>query len=210
MGWGKGKGKGWLGALGFAAAALHLQARDRWIGWDYEGRQAHLDRVVGSSRFLIRPSVQCRNLASRVLGLAMARLPEDFAPTVGGDVPPLPADRPPPIAPPPRPQERPAWLHDGACRAVSTVRTGLAGGSVSRVSNLMVACGVHHRAIHQGALHVERSADGALTTRWPAFELPTVKTWGLALEVMSAHPLHTSEVYRLIDHTRWRRASRRR
>jgi hypothetical protein len=34
--------------------------------------------VVGLSRFLIRPSVQCRNLASRVLRLAMARLPEDF------------------------------------------------------------------------------------------------------------------------------------
>jgi len=70
--------QGWLGALGFAAAALHLQARDQWIGWDLETRRAHLDRVVGLSRFLIRPSVQCRNLASRVLGLAMARLPRDF------------------------------------------------------------------------------------------------------------------------------------
>ena len=69
---------GWLGALGFAAAALQLQARDRWIGWNRETRQAHLDRVVGLSRLLIRPSVACRNLASRVLGLAMARLPEDF------------------------------------------------------------------------------------------------------------------------------------
>lgn len=70
--------QGWLGALGFAAAALHLQARDRWIGWDLETRLAHLDRVVGLSRLLIRPSVQCRNLASRVLALAMARLPEDY------------------------------------------------------------------------------------------------------------------------------------
>ena len=69
---------GWLGALGFASAALHLGARDRWIGWDLETRRAHLDRVVGLSRFLIRPSVPCRNLASRVLGLAMARLAEDF------------------------------------------------------------------------------------------------------------------------------------
>jgi hypothetical protein len=69
---------GWLGALGFAAAALHLRARDRWIGWDLETRRAHLDRVVGLSRFLIRSSVRCRNLASRVLRLAMARLPQDF------------------------------------------------------------------------------------------------------------------------------------
>ena len=69
---------GWLGALGFAAAALHLQARDRWIGWDLETRRAHLERVVGLNRFLIRPSVQCRNLASRVLSLAMGRLPGDF------------------------------------------------------------------------------------------------------------------------------------
>jgi hypothetical protein len=69
---------GWLGALGFAAAALHLEARDRWIGWDLETRRAHLDRVVGLSRLLIRPSVPCRNLASRVLGLALARLAEDF------------------------------------------------------------------------------------------------------------------------------------
>jgi hypothetical protein len=74
---------GWLGALGFAAAALHLQARDRWIGWDLETRRAHLDRVVGLSRFLVRPSVQCRNLASRVLGLAMARLPQDFGSRYG-------------------------------------------------------------------------------------------------------------------------------
>jgi hypothetical protein len=69
---------GWLGALGFASAALNLQARDRWIGWDLETRLGHLDRVIGLSRFLIRPSVQCRNLASRVLGLAMARLAKDF------------------------------------------------------------------------------------------------------------------------------------
>lgn len=69
---------GWLGGLGFAAAALHLEARDGWIGWDLETRRAHLDRVVGMSRFLIRPSVRCQNLASRVLGLAMGRIQADF------------------------------------------------------------------------------------------------------------------------------------
>ena len=69
---------GWLGGLGFAGAALRLADRDRWIGWDEEQRQAHQNRVVGMSRFLIRCDVQCRNLASKVLGMSMVALPNDF------------------------------------------------------------------------------------------------------------------------------------
>ena len=69
---------GWLGGLGFAAAALQLADRDKWIGWDAETRRAHLHYVVGMSRFLIRPSVRCHNLASKVLSMSMAVLPEDF------------------------------------------------------------------------------------------------------------------------------------
>ncbi len=69
---------GWLGAVGFAAAALQLQDRDRWIGWDVELRRAHLDRVIGLSRFLIRPDVHCQNLASHLLGLTIRQLPGDF------------------------------------------------------------------------------------------------------------------------------------
>lgn len=69
---------GWLGGMGFAAAALHLQARDRWIGWNAETRLAHLDKIVAMSRFLIRPSVECRNLASTVLSLVTTRVAEDF------------------------------------------------------------------------------------------------------------------------------------
>ena len=71
---------GWLGGLGFAAAALQLGDRDRWIGWDREQRRAHLHYVVQMSRFLIRPKPkQCRNLASKVLGMAVEALPDDFA-----------------------------------------------------------------------------------------------------------------------------------
>ena len=73
-----GSAHGWLGAAGFAASALQLAARDRWIGWDPAQRRAHLHRVVGLSRFLIRPGVQCRNLASHVLGRLLRRLPADF------------------------------------------------------------------------------------------------------------------------------------
>jgi len=69
---------GWLGGFGFAAPALQLADRDRWMGWDREQRRAHLHRVVCLSRFLIRPSVECRNLASRLLSMSLGRLAEDF------------------------------------------------------------------------------------------------------------------------------------
>lgn len=69
---------GWLGALGFAAPALQLADRDRWIGWDAEQRRAHLHGVVCLSRFLIRPSVKCRNLASRLLSMSLQQLAQDF------------------------------------------------------------------------------------------------------------------------------------
>ncbi|MFW6114631.1 MAG: IS4 family transposase [bacterium] len=69
---------GWLGGLGFAAAARRLADRDHWIGWDDEQRREYLDRVVALSRFLIRPDVECRNLGSKVLSMSMATMPEDF------------------------------------------------------------------------------------------------------------------------------------
>ena len=69
---------GWLGAIGFAAPALQLADRDYWIGWTLEQRRNSLHTVANMSRFLIRPSVRCANLASRVLAMAAQRLPEDF------------------------------------------------------------------------------------------------------------------------------------
>jgi hypothetical protein len=69
---------GWLGGFGFAAPALQLTDRDRWIGWDTEERRKYLHTVVGMSRFLIRPSVKCRNLASKVLSMSMSVLADDF------------------------------------------------------------------------------------------------------------------------------------
>ena len=69
---------GWLGAIGFSASALQLEARDRWIGWTRGQRLRHEGRVVNLSRFLIRPSVRCRNLASHVLGVCVRRVGRDF------------------------------------------------------------------------------------------------------------------------------------
>ena len=62
----------------FSAAALRLACRDDWIGWDDEQRGCDLHRVVCMSRFLIRPGVCCKNLASKVLGGCLRRLPADF------------------------------------------------------------------------------------------------------------------------------------
>jgi len=70
---------GYLGAAGFASSALRLGDRDAWIGWDEGQRLAHLDKVVCLSRFLIRPGVECANLASRVLGLLVKGFGDDFA-----------------------------------------------------------------------------------------------------------------------------------
>jgi hypothetical protein len=69
---------GLLGAIGFAASALHLAEREKWIGWDHAQRKDYLHRVIGMSRFLIRKSVNCQNLASMVLGMVMRVLPDDF------------------------------------------------------------------------------------------------------------------------------------
>ena len=69
---------GLLGAIGFAASALAVAARDEWIGWDADSRRQRLHRVVALSRFLIRPSAQCRFLASKTLSMVMRRLPQDF------------------------------------------------------------------------------------------------------------------------------------
>ena len=62
---------GTLGGMGFAASALALAARDRWMGWEERTRKRQLHRVVGMSRFLIREGVECRNLASKALGMVL-------------------------------------------------------------------------------------------------------------------------------------------
>lgn len=69
---------GLLGGLCFAAAALHLADRDAWIGWDLEHRKQYLHYIVGLSRFLIRPCVNCVNLASKSLSMGVKMMVEDF------------------------------------------------------------------------------------------------------------------------------------
>jgi len=73
-----GSAHGWLGAIGFGSAALQLESRDAWIGWNPNQRMEHLPRVINMTRFLIRPKLQCKNLASHVLGLCARKVSADY------------------------------------------------------------------------------------------------------------------------------------
>ena len=77
---------GYLGALGFSSSAVALKPRDDWLGWDKSVRLQHLERVVSLSRFLIRPSVTCLHLASRVLGMVARRVKQDYRARYGLEI----------------------------------------------------------------------------------------------------------------------------
>ena len=69
----------WVALLTFSAPALHLKARERWIGWTPRQRARRLGLVVNNSRFLVLPERQrYPNLASHVLGLCLRRLSADW------------------------------------------------------------------------------------------------------------------------------------
>jgi len=67
-----------LGCLLFAAAAWALSPRDQWIGWDKNDRSQRLNLVLNNGRFLIFPWIRVKNLASKVLSLAIKRIRDDW------------------------------------------------------------------------------------------------------------------------------------
>lgn len=69
----------WVALITFSAPALHVKARERWIGWSPRQRARRLGLVVNNSRFLVLPERhRYPNLASRVLGLCLRRLSADW------------------------------------------------------------------------------------------------------------------------------------
>jgi len=68
----------WLALLVFCAAAKHLRHREKWIGWSEGQRRKRLGLITNNARFLVLPHCHYPNLATRVLGLCLARLPEDW------------------------------------------------------------------------------------------------------------------------------------
>jgi hypothetical protein len=68
----------WLALSAWNAPALHLKARDGFIGWTEEQRRTRLPLLVNNSRLLVLPGCQCPNLISRFMKLMLARLCADW------------------------------------------------------------------------------------------------------------------------------------
>jgi hypothetical protein len=69
---------GWVALLVFAAAAKHLKARERWIGWTPAQKRKRLSLIANNVRYLILPRWNIPNMGSRVLRLATDRLSADW------------------------------------------------------------------------------------------------------------------------------------
>jgi hypothetical protein len=67
-----------VGAIGFGPPSFYLSCRDCWIGWDARAREQNRHRVIGLSRFLLRPELHCANLASRCYRLVLQRVRADW------------------------------------------------------------------------------------------------------------------------------------
>jgi len=77
----------WVALITFSGAAPHTKAREVKIGWTPRQRARRLGLVVNNSRFLVLPErARYPNLASRVLGLCLQRLPEDWQARWGNPV----------------------------------------------------------------------------------------------------------------------------
>ena len=72
------RGEEVVAVLVWTRASRKLAAREAWVGWDPRTRTRRLPLVVQNNRFLVLSSERQPNLASRVLGLAVAALPEHW------------------------------------------------------------------------------------------------------------------------------------
>ena len=76
----------WLAVAAWSAAALHLKARDQFIGWTEAQRRERLPLVVNNARLYVQAHGHYPNLVSRFMKLMLARLSQDWADTWGHPV----------------------------------------------------------------------------------------------------------------------------
>lgn len=74
----------WMALLGWSAAACHLKARDTLIGWSNNQRRSRLHLLACNARFcLLSAPGALPNLASKVMGMNLARLSSDWQQACG-------------------------------------------------------------------------------------------------------------------------------
>jgi hypothetical protein len=67
-----------IACLAFGSAPRHLAARDEFVGWPPQVRQARLHLIAYNTRFLILPWARVPGLASHLLGRVTRRLGADW------------------------------------------------------------------------------------------------------------------------------------
>lgn len=68
----------WLAVATWSAAALHIAARDRFIGWTAEQCRRRRGLIANNTRLLVLKECHHPNLISRFMGLMLARLSQDW------------------------------------------------------------------------------------------------------------------------------------
>lgn len=68
----------WLAVATWSAAAFHLKARDRFIGWTEDQRRERLPLLVNNARLWVLPDCHYPNLVSRFMKLMLGRLSADW------------------------------------------------------------------------------------------------------------------------------------
>ena len=68
-----------IACLAWSSAPWYIGARDRFIGWPPEIRQANLSLIINNTRFLVLPWVEVPHLASHILALNRRRISEDWS-----------------------------------------------------------------------------------------------------------------------------------
>lgn len=67
-----------VACMGWASAAFKVKARDGFIGWEASTRRKRLLFIANNVRFLILPWIRVPHLASKLLGLSLRRVAQDW------------------------------------------------------------------------------------------------------------------------------------
>jgi predicted transposase YbfD/YdcC len=68
----------WLAVASWSAAALHLKARDAFIGWTAQECRQRRSLIANNARLLVLEDCQYPNLVSKFMKLMLARLSQDW------------------------------------------------------------------------------------------------------------------------------------